>query len=185
MTALPTLIASERPVITLPRLRLDRSAKERGILMAACWPACTMWRRRRPVHGRAYREWRSTGAYWAATHRLSAELDRPQWRNHTIVAHGLKGTHLPTLKKKKKNISTKFKYVIDSLNTIWYFLAKLWLVHVLKYTLKCSQLISSSDNKKILLTTRIVRLDSGLYATKYYYHTPLLKFSSTNVVISP
>ena len=36
------------------------------------------------------------------------------------------------------------------------------------YTLKCSQLISSSDNKKILLTTRNVRLDSGRYATKYY-----------------
>ena len=38
----------------------------------------------------------------------------------------------------------------------------------LEYTLKCSQLISSSDNKKILLTTRNVRLDSGGYATKYY-----------------
>ena len=35
--------------------------------------------------------------------------------------------------------------------------------------LKCSQLISSSDNKKILLTTRNVRLDSGRYATKYYF----------------
>jgi hypothetical protein len=40
---------------------------------------------------------------------------------------------------------------------------------VLKYTLKWSQLISSSDNKKILLTTRNFRLDSGRYATKYYY----------------
>ena len=40
---------------------------------------------------------------------------------------------------------------------------------VLEHTLKCSQLISSSDNKKILLTTRNVRLDSGRYATKYYY----------------
>ena len=39
---------------------------------------------------------------------------------------------------------------------------------VFEYTLKCSQLISSSDNKKILLTTRNVRLDSGRYATKYY-----------------
>ena len=38
---------------------------------------------------------------------------------------------------------------------------------VLEYTLKCSQLISSSDNKKILLKTRNVRLDSGYYATKY------------------
>ena len=36
---------------------------------------------------------------------------------------------------------------------------------VLEHTLKCSQLISSSDNKKILLTTRNVRLDSGHYAT--------------------
>ena len=35
-------------------------------------------------------------------------------------------------------------------------------------TLKCSRLISSSDNKKILLTTRNVRLDTGRYATKYY-----------------
>ena len=40
----------------------------------------------------------------------------------------------------------------------------------LEYTLKCSQLISSSDNKKILLTTRNVRLDSGHYATKYYFY---------------
>ena len=40
---------------------------------------------------------------------------------------------------------------------------------VLEHTLKCSQLISSSDNKKILLTTKNVRLDSGHYATKYYY----------------
>ena len=30
-------------------------------------------------------------------------------------------------------------------------------------------MISSSDNKKILLTSRNVRLDSGRYATKYYY----------------
>ena len=36
---------------------------------------------------------------------------------------------------------------------------------VLEYTLKCSHLISSSDNKKILLTTRNVRLVSGHYAT--------------------
>ena len=45
----------------------------------------------------------------------------------------------------------------------------------LEYTLKCSQLISSSNNKKILLTTRNVRLDSGLYAIKYYL--PLLTLS--------
>ena len=32
---------------------------------------------------------------------------------------------------------------------------------VREYTVKCSQLISSSDNKKILLTTKNVRLDSG------------------------
>jgi hypothetical protein len=36
---------------------------------------------------------------------------------------------------------------------------------VLEYTLKCSQLISPSDNKKI---SKNVRLDSGTYATKYY-----------------
>ena len=41
------------------------------------------------------------------------------------------------------------------------------------YTLKCCQLFSSSDNKKILLTTRNVRLDSGHYATKYYCHFAL------------
>ena len=41
---------------------------------------------------------------------------------------------------------------------------------VLKNTLKYSQLISSSANKKILSTTRNVRLDSGHYATKYYYN---------------
>ena len=47
-----------------------------------------------------------------------------------------------------------------------YSLLKIYkIVH--EYTLKCSQLISSSDNKKILLTTRNVWLDSGHYATKY------------------
>ena len=39
----------------------------------------------------------------------------------------------------------------------------------LEYTLKCSQLISSSDNKKILFTTRNARLDSGRYPIKYYF----------------
>ena len=38
-----------------------------------------------------------------------------------------------------------------------YSLSKICKI-VLKYTLKCSELISSSDNKKILLTTRNVRL---------------------------
>ena len=42
---------------------------------------------------------------------------------------------------------------------------------VFEYNRKYSQLISSSDNKKILLTTRNVRLDSGHYATKYYCKT--------------
>ena len=37
------------------------------------------------------------------------------------------------------------------------------------YTQKCCQLILSSDNKTILLTTRNVRLDSGRYTTKYYF----------------
>ena len=46
-------------------------------------------------------------------------------------------------------------------------------------TLKGSQLISSSDNKKILLTTRIVRLDSGHYATKYYCCTAQTYFRTT------
>ena len=45
---------------------------------------------------------------------------------------------------------------------------------VLEYTLKCYQLISSSDNKKILFTTRYVRLDSGRYATKYIYSSLLV-----------
>jgi hypothetical protein len=48
-----------------------------------------------------------------------------------------------------------------------YSLSKICKI-VLEYTLKFSQLISSSDNKKILLTTKNVRLDSGRYATKYY-----------------
>jgi hypothetical protein len=48
-----------------------------------------------------------------------------------------------------------------------YSLSKICKI-VLEHTLKGSQLISSSDNKKILLTTRNVRLDSGHYATKYY-----------------
>ena len=48
-----------------------------------------------------------------------------------------------------------------------YSLSKICKI-VFEYTLKCSQLISSSDNKKILLTTKNVRLDSGRYATKYY-----------------
>ena len=51
-----------------------------------------------------------------------------------------------------------------------YSLSKICKI-VLEYTLKCSQLISSSDNKKILLTIRNVRLDSGRYATKYYSNT--------------
>jgi hypothetical protein len=48
-----------------------------------------------------------------------------------------------------------------------YSLSKIYKI-VLEYTLNCSQLISSSDNKKTLLTTRNVRLDSGHYATKYH-----------------
>ena len=48
---------------------------------------------------------------------------------------------------------------------------------VLPYNLKCSQLISSSDNKKILLTTRNVRLDSSRYATKYYFIVVLFLLS--------
>ncbi len=50
-----------------------------------------------------------------------------------------------------------------------YSLSKIYKI-VLEYTLKCSQLISSSDNKKILLTTKNVRLDLGYYATKYQYY---------------
>ena len=56
------------------------------------------------------------------------------------------------------------KYFLEA-----YSLSKICKI-VLEYTLKCSQLISSSDNTKILLTTRNVRLDSGLYATKYYFY---------------
>ena len=56
-----------------------------------------------------------------------------------------------------------FKDILEA-----YSLSKICKI-VLEYTLKCSQLISSSDNKKILLTTRNVRLDSGHYATKYYF----------------
>ena len=52
-----------------------------------------------------------------------------------------------------------------------YSLSKICKI-VLEHTLKCSQLISSSDNKKISLTTRNVWLDSGRYATKYYLKNP-------------
>ena len=51
-----------------------------------------------------------------------------------------------------------------------YSLSKICKI-VLEYTLKCSQLILSSDNKKILLTTKIARLDSGRNATKYYFQS--------------
>ena len=54
--------------------------------------------------------------------------------------------------------------------TFWVF----WGYHLSKIskivfanTLKYSQLISYSDSKKILLTTKIVRLNLGHYATKY------------------
>ena len=58
-----------------------------------------------------------------------------------------------------------FKYFLEA-----YSLSKICKI-VLEYTLKYSKLISSSDNKEILLTTRNVRLESGHYATKY--HTSL------------
>ena len=60
----------------------------------------------------------------------------------------------------------------SGLNILVYFLEQFQRysrgLQPLEYTLKCSQLISSSDNKKILLTTSNVRLDSGNNATKYY-----------------
>ena len=56
-----------------------------------------------------------------------------------------------------------FKYFLEA-----YSLSKICKI-VLEYTLKCSQLVSSSDNKKILLTTRNVWLDSSHYATKYQF----------------
>jgi hypothetical protein len=56
------------------------------------------------------------------------------------------------------------KYFLEA-----YSLSKICKI-VLEYTQKCSQLISSSDNKKILLTTKKVRLDAGHYATKYYFN---------------
>ena len=58
---------------------------------------------------------------------------------------------------------SNFKYFLEA-----YSLSTICKI-VLEYTLKFSQLISSSDNKKILLRTRNIRLDSGRYATKYYY----------------
>ena len=62
---------------------------------------------------------------------------------------------------------TKMGQILYDQKITAYSLSKICKI-VLEYTLKCSQLISSSDNKKILLTTRNVRLDSGRYATKYY-----------------
>ena len=49
-----------------------------------------------------------------------------------------------------------------------YSLSKIYKI-VQENTLKFSKLILSSDNKKILLTTKKVRLNSGHYATRYYY----------------
>ena len=70
------------------------------------------------------------------------------------------------------------------LNILVYFLEQFQSfsqgLQPLKYTLKCSQLILSSENKKILLTSRNVRLDSGHHATKYYFHEKLMLKSSTN-----
>jgi hypothetical protein len=74
------------------------------------------------------------------------------------------------------------------LNILVYFLEQFqrfsWGLQPLEYTLRCSQLISSSDKKKILLTTRNVRLDSGRYATKYYYQALFLVFNMTDIGIS-
>ena len=65
-------------------------------------------------------------------------------------------------------------FVAQKLNQFWKFQSiffnnfKNFLkVLPLKNSLKYSQLILSSDNKKILLTTRNVRQDSGRNATKY------------------
>ena len=62
-----------------------------------------------------------------------------------------------------------FKYFLEACS-----LLKICKI-VLEYTLNCSQLISFSDNKKILLTTRTVWLDSGCHATKKYLRTYIFR----------
>ena len=70
----------------------------------------------------------------------------------------------------------ELEFLLSKTNYIFnYFKDFLEALNLLKngpqiHNLTCSQLISSSNNKKILLTTRNVRLDSGHYATKYYCH---------------
>ena len=76
---------------------------------------------------------------------------------------------LNLLLPKNESVLNNFK---DSLEA--YSLSNICKI-VLEYTLKYSQLISSPDNKKILLTTRNVRLDSGRYATKYYYLRSIMR----------
>ena len=72
-------------------------------------------------------------------------------------------------------LALELEFLLSKTNYIFnYFKDFLEALNLLKngpqiHNLTCSQLISSSNNKKILLTTRNVRLDSGHYATKYYY----------------
>ena len=62
------------------------------------------------------------------------------------------------------------EFLIQNFQEVFNLSEQVLLVNLLMFfTLKCSQLISFSDNKKILLTTRNVMLDSGRYATKYYF----------------
>ena len=112
------------------------------------------------------RQWKSSGYFF----HISASF---QCRNITqkcnktsccIVAWSRQTfwSKLNLLLPLNESVLNNFKDFLEA-----YSLSKIRKI-VLQYTLKCSQLISSSDNKKILLTTRNVWLDSGRYATKYY-----------------
>ena len=61
-------------------------------------------------------------------------------------------------------LSTRFSFCLK-MKSVENILGYIWE----QFYRLLSKLISSSDNKKILLTTRNVTLDSGRYATKYYY----------------
>ena len=67
----------------------------------------------------------------------------------------------------KLNFSCSLKMKLVT-NILGYFLAQEKIFKIVRENiLKCSRPISSSHNKKSLLTTRNVRLNRGHYATKY------------------
>ena len=84
-----------------------------------------------------------------------------------MISDHTKHSGLNSILPKNESVLSILGYFLEQFQIFSQGLSKICKI-VLKYTLKYSQLILSSDNKKILLTTRNVRLDSGLNATKYY-----------------